>query len=144
MANTATITVKGNVTLNTCSINGGADINVPFGDVMTNRIDGKDYEKTPVPYSVNCDTGDAGITLRIAIKGAEASFGEGLLQTNVTGLGIQFVDDSGELPLNKGATTFEYLSEEPPPIYAVLAKDPSVTLSGGAFAATATMYVNYL
>ena len=141
----ATVTVKGNVTQPPCEINGGAAIDVLFGnDVMTTRIDGISYQKKAVKYSVSCE-GDmsAASALEIVIKGSSASFDSGLLKTNITGLGIQFLNGADKLPLNTGAAKFDYLTNLPPTIYAVLARDPSVILSGGEFSATATMYVNY-
>lgn len=141
----ATVTVKGNVTQPPCEINGGQVINVPFGDdVMTTRIDGTIYKKMPIPYSITCE-GDmsAASALQIQIKGTAASFDSSLLKTDVTGLGVRFLSNSSQLALNSGAAKFDYLNEQPPAISAVLARDPSVTLAGGAFTATATMYVNY-
>ncbi|MCU6317019.1 fimbrial protein [Klebsiella aerogenes] len=143
----ATVTVKGNVVQPTCSIEGisGATIEVPFGDqVVTTRIDGKEYDKQPVNYTVKCD-GDMSSNsgLQISISGTLASFGSGLLQTTVTGLGVQFLNGAAALPLNTGTAKFDYNSSTRPDIYAVLARDPAVTLAAGAFSATAMMSVDY-
>lgn len=144
-AQAATLSIKGSVTQPPCTINGGATIMVPFGDdVMTTRIDGKAYKKMPVPYTVACEGDMSGASaLQIEIKGSAASFGSSLLKTDKTGLGVQFLAGGTNLPLNTGIAKFDYLSGQPPKIEAVLAKDPAVTLAGGQFSATATMYVNY-
>lgn len=141
----ATVTVKGNVVQPTCTINNGTTIEVPFGDdVLTTRIDGKEYDKQLVDYTVECD-GDmsAGGALQLSISGTGASFGNGLLQTSVTGLGVQFLNGSSALALNTGLAKFDYNTGSQPVIYAVLARDPSVTLPAGAFSATAMMSVDY-
>ncbi|WP_329503108.1 fimbrial protein [Klebsiella aerogenes] len=141
----ATLTVKGSVTQPPCTVNGGATIKVNFGDdIMTTRIDGVAYKKQPLNYTIECEGDMSGYSaLAIQIKGTAASFGSGLLQTNKTGLGVQFLAAGSNLALNTGSAGFDYLSGSPPAIEAVLARDPSVTLTGGDFTATATMYVNY-
>lgn len=141
----ATLTVKGSVTQPPCTINGGAAISVNFGDdIMTTRIDGQAYKKMPVPYSVECEGDMTGASaLQIVIKGTAASFGSGLLKTDKSGLGVQFMASGVKFPINNAAIPFDYLSGQPPAIDAVLAKDSAVTLTGGVFTATATMYVNY-
>ncbi|WP_213793643.1 fimbrial protein [Klebsiella aerogenes] len=141
----ATVTVQGIVVQPACTINSGTTIEVPFGDeVLTTRIDGKEYDKQLVDYTVECD-GDmsAGGALQLSISGTNASFGSGLLQTSVTGLGVQFLNGSSALALNTGLAKFDFNSGSQPVIYAVLARDPSVTLPAGAFSATAMMSVDY-
>jgi type 1 fimbria pilin len=138
------VSVKGNVILPPCTLNAGNPINVDFGDdVMTTKIDGKSYKVMPVNYQLQCD-GDMGESslLQISIKGIKASFGDGLLVTDKNGLGVQFLNGSNPLLLNTGLVKFDY-NGQLPNINAVLAKDPSATLTGGAFTATAVMYVDY-
>ncbi|WP_370612201.1 fimbrial protein [Klebsiella aerogenes] len=141
----ATVTVKGSVTQPPCTVNGGSAINVPFGDdVMTTRIDGVAYKKMPLDYTIECEGDMSGASaLEIQIKGTAASFDTTLLKTSVDGLGVKFLTGSTTLVLNSGAAKFDYLADQTPAIDAVLTRDPSVTLAGGAFSATATMYVNY-
>lgn len=141
----ATVTVKGNVVQPTCTINDGTTIDIPFGDeVVTTRIDGKEYDKQRVNYTVECE-GDtsSGTLLQLSISGTNASFGNGLLQTSVAGLGVQFLNGSSPFALNTGLAKFDYNSGSQPDIYAVLARDPSVTLPAGAFSATAMISVDY-
>lgn len=141
----ATLTVKGSVTQPPCVINGGSAILVNFGDdIMTTRIDGKAYNKRSLNYTVKCEGDMTGASaLQIMIKGTAASFGSGLLKTDKTGLGVQFLASGTNLALNTGGADFDYLTGQPPVIEAVLARDASVVLTGGQFTATATMYVNY-
>lgn len=138
------VTVKGNVTMNTCTINDGSTIDIPFGDdVIINRIDGKEYKKTKIPYEVYCEGGETGATLQITVSGTRASFGDGLLKTNTEGLGIQFLNDSEVMVLNSDVVTFNYLKDPVPVLYVVPVSDPSIKLKGGNFRATATISVNY-
>jgi type 1 fimbria pilin len=111
---------------------------------MTTRIDGAAYKKMKLSYTVECQ-GDmtGGSSLLIQIKGTDASFGSGLLSTNKDGLAVQFLANETPMSLNSGGVGFDYLTGALPSIEAVLARDPSVTLTGGAFSTTATMYVNY-
>ncbi|TNV10778.1 fimbrial protein [Buttiauxella sp. B2] len=141
----ATVTVQGNVTIASCTLNDGQDIEVPFGnDVVTTKIDGKSYKKMLLKYTFQCDTGiGTGAVLTLSISGTQASFGSGLLLTNMNGLGVQFLNESTALPVNTGKATFNYNSDQPPNIYAVLARDSSISLNGGAFSATATMSLDY-
>ncbi|WP_234262457.1 fimbrial protein [Klebsiella aerogenes] len=127
-----------------CTFNGGNDIEVPFGDnIMIKYIDGVSYRKVPVPYGLVCDTSDYSYSskLKLTLIGEEAPFGSGLLKTNKTALGIQFMTDSGNLPMNTDLN-FEY-SSGAPALYAVLAQDSANTLTGGEFSATATIMVDY-
>jgi type 1 fimbria pilin len=145
---TAPITLSGTlIDSPPCDVNGGNTIDVDFGDeVMTTRIDGKAYDKQPVNYTLECDSSmDAGTQLAISIRGQAAAFGSGLLQTDVAGLGVQFMSGDAPVPLNNDtALKFAYdNSGTGPKIDAVLARNPAVTLSGGAFSATATMFLNY-
>ncbi|MGG7779870.1 fimbrial protein [Klebsiella aerogenes] len=142
----ATVTVKGTVILPTCTIKSSSSvIQVNFGDdVITTRIDGKEYKKQKIEYSIQCD-GDMSSNsgLQISISGSPASFDSSLLKTNVTGLGVRFLNGSNNLSLNSGSAKFDYINDTPPTIYAVLARDASVTLASGAFSASAMMSVDY-
>lgn len=127
-----------------CTFNGGNDIEVPFGDnIMIKYIDGVTYKKVVVPYGLVCDTSDSGYTsaLKLTLTGEVAPFGSGLLKTDKTALGIQFMTDEGNLAMNTDLN-FQY-NNGAPTLYAVLAKDASDTLTGGEFSATATIMVDY-
>lgn len=143
-AQPAVLTVTGVVIQPSCSINDGGSISVNFGDdIMTTRIDGHAYKKKQLSYSVDCEGNMASSALKITIKGTTASFGDGLLQTTKSGLGVQFLADGVAIPLNTGAAKFDYQVSQLPVIEAVLARDTSITLTGGAFSATATLDVDY-
>lgn len=142
-AQASTVTVQGTVMLPTCTLNGGNPIKVDFGDVLTTSIDGANYKKTPVDYTLDCEGDMTGNSLlQMSITGTDASFGDGLLVTDKTGLAVQFLSDSAPLALNTGLVKFDY-SGQLPAIFAVPAKDPSATLTAGVFTATAVLHVDY-
>lgn len=127
-----------------CTFNGGQDVDVDFGDhVMIKKIDGVAYDQQEVRYNLVCNTSDSNYDpqLQMTFQGTGASFGSGLLATDRSGLGIQFKTASNNLSLSV-PLKFNY-AEGPPKIYAVLTKDPSTQLTGGAFSATATLSVDY-
>lgn len=139
----ATVTVKGNVLMPPCIINGGNDINVDFGDeVMTTRVSEGIYRKQ-VYANISCD-GSTMVSslLQIRIEGTGSSFDPGILQTTKSGLGVQFQNGSSALALNSGLISFDYESMTPT-IWAMLATDPAEKLTGGYFSGTATMTVEY-
>lgn len=125
-----------------CTINSN---DVEFGnEILTTRINGTDYKKQPLSYTVSCNDGDSGAGMQITITGDEASFGSGLLKTDIDGLGVRFVNDDGtDLPVNSGTALFNYASDTLPVISALLTRDSSIVLPGGVFNAVATMYVSY-
>ncbi|TFZ52762.1 fimbrial protein [Serratia proteamaculans] len=142
-AHAATVTVTATVLMPPCEINAGNAIDVDFGnDVMTTRIDGNSYQKRKVNYTVECEGTLSSPDLKLRINGSPAGFDNSLLTTNKAGLAVRFSSDSSNLALNSGVITFDYNATQPA-VFAVLAKDPAVTLTGGAFVAAATMSVEY-
>jgi type 1 fimbria pilin len=144
-AHAATVSVSGNVVLPPCTLNGGNTIDVNFGDdVMITRIDGKEYKKQPVNYNLSCegDMSNGNNLLSITISGSVASFGSGLLKTDKSGLGVQFLNYTTPLAVNTGQAKFNYNSSHPT-LFAVLAKNSASPPTAGEFSATATMSVNY-
>ena len=50
---TTTLTITGNIVEPDCVINNNQQIVVDFGEVLTTRIDGSNYE-TPIVYTLSC------------------------------------------------------------------------------------------
>lgn len=122
-----------------CVINGNKPIEVNFGDeVMTTRVDGENY-RTLVDYSVTCDKPEKN-GMRLLIAGTGAGFDGKLLQTNVGGLGIAFLNNGARIALNSWQNfTFPVL----PKLEAVPVKQANATLPTGEFTASATLRVDY-
>lgn len=123
-----------------CVINNNQTIEVNFGDVMTNRVDGSNYEQA-LNYTLSC-TGNASNALKMQLVGTQAGsgFASNVLQTDAAGLGIALKNGGSAMALNSW-TNFTYPTL--PVLTAVPVKGSGVTLSGGAFSASATMRVEY-
>lgn len=142
----STVSVHGTVTAIPCTLTpNGQGITVDFGTVLTTRIDGETYKKNQVVLDVQCDNMEMGTLLNIAISGEPASFGSDYLATDITGLGMKFIDGKANeiIPVNTGAQTYYYHSNVNAGLFVVPVKDPSVELPGGAFMGTATLTIDY-
>ncbi|MEL5591928.1 fimbrial protein [Serratia ureilytica] len=121
-----------------CVINGNRTIEVNFGEVMTTRVDGKNY-RVPVSYSLSC-SGQSKNAMKLQVQGTGAAFDTSALKTTKTGLGIQMQQGSSNLALN---SWLNFTYPNTPELWAVPVKQSGVTLSGGEFTAGATMKVAY-
>lgn len=122
-----------------CTINGGAPINVDFGnEVMTTRVDGINYIKDII-FSLEC-SGATSKTLRLQIKGTGASFDSTKLASDKADLAIALTANGSAFPVNQW---LNYNDPSKPVLKAVPVKKDNATLTGGAFKATATMMIDY-
>lgn len=136
-----TVTVKVTVVeAPPCVINNNQTIEVNFGNVMTSRIDGSNYEQT-LYYTLSC-TGNASNALKMQIVGTQAGSGftGNVLQTDAAGLGIALRNGGSAMALNSW-TNFTYPTL--PVLTAVPVRAAGAGLSGGDFSASATMRVEY-
>lgn len=123
-----------------CLVNGGKPVVIDFGnEVMTTRIDGKEYKK-PVIFTPDCSEA-LSPKLKVRISGTPADFDPLALAGGVqSGFGIALYRGSqryapgGWLP---------FTVPDLPELYAVPVKQDGVTLSGGAFSIMASMVVDY-
>lgn len=122
-----------------CVINDGKLITVDFGnEVMTTRIDGKNYSET-VDFSLDCSATVGNAPLKLRVSGAKAGFAEAL-DGLVPGLGIALFLHGLPLKPNEWQT---FSSTVKPEIRAVLVKDAAVTLNGGSFRVLASLEMEY-
>lgn len=137
------VTVKVTVVAQPCEINGGRPIEVAFGDVMTTEVDGKNYRRTAVEYTLSCPEG-ASSDMKLQIAGGGAIFDPDVLQIKPDELGllmgIELQQGSTKLPINKWLS-FTYPNK--PELWAVPVKKSGATLKGGEFTAVATLKVDY-
>ena len=139
---TTTLTITGNIVEPECEINDNQQIVVNFGEVLTTRIDGANYE-TPIVYTLKC-TNLLRNTLKINLKGNGASFNGQLFTTDVTGLGIKVYDASKTtIAPNSGVVSFTYAENKAPALYAVPVMQTNASLPDGAFNGSATMVFSY-
>ena len=96
-----------------CTINGGQTIEVEFGDLPGNGLDGNNFEKT-VPLTFQCKGGEFegnALKINLGISGKAASFSDEYLRTTKDGyqggavipdLGIKFKQlDGSQMSINK-------------------------------------------
>ncbi|ALL40505.1 exotoxin (plasmid) [Serratia marcescens] len=135
-----TVTVKVTVIAPTpCVINDNRPIEVEFGEVMTTRVDGRDYKKMPVNYTLTC-TNPPSNALKLQVRGNGAGFDSKVLRTNKPELGIQLLQGDNKLAINDWLK-FSYQNK--PELWAVPVKQSGANLTGGEFWAGATMAINY-
>lgn len=123
-----------------CIINGNNAISVDFGEnILIGRIDGVNYEQ-PINYTMDC-SGAASTEQMLMMAGDPFPSNPIFLATSKPGLGIKIkVNNYPGWPLN---TFINFTDPARPTLKAVLVRDSNVTLTGGAFTATATLVVNY-
>lgn len=133
------ITIRGNVIAPPpCVINNGNTVLVDFGEVMSTRIDGVRYRQ-PVNYSAECSKMPAN-AMTLAITGNAAGFDSDALRTEISGLGVRLLYQGRQLALGE-KVAFTYPAF--PVLEAVPVRDVSAVLTGGDFAATATLELDY-
>jgi type 1 fimbria pilin len=142
-AATVNVTVKGEVLAKPkCEINGGNDIDVPFGELNIADIDGVNYGKKKIPYSVSCsgDTSGSNGNMKVSLQGENSNFGVGLLRTREKDdLAIKLLFENGQqLKLNEWHNFFY---PNYPLLYAIPVKRGGARLSGGDFSSSATLLV---
>ena len=98
-ADVTNVTVKVTIVAAACTVNDNQAIEVNFGDVATNRVDGTNYRK-PVSYTLSCSEG-ASKAMKLQVQGTGSAFDGSLLGTDVSGLGIRMQNGSSNLPLNQ-------------------------------------------
>lgn len=126
-----------------CRISSGPTIDVDFGNVGINRVDGANYRK-PMPYTIQCDPvvqGTWSLMLTLVQTGQTFPDGDGAsLSTDVTGLGIKAYAGGQPFKLN---TPRLINPGNPPALEVVPVKTAGVTLPERSFAATATLVAAY-
>ncbi|ECG8606686.1 fimbrial minor subunit StfF [Salmonella enterica subsp. salamae] len=124
-----------------CTISNGNTIEVEFGDVLINKIDGTRYIQD-VPYEITCDSTvrDESMAMTLTLSGAASGFNNAAISTNVQGLGIE-LQQNGE-PFTLGAT-ITVNEQSIPTLKAVPVKQSGAALREGEFDATATLQVDY-
>ena len=71
-----------------CTISNDQTIEIEFGNVLINKIDGTNYAKD-VPYTITCDSTvrDDSMAMTLTLSGSATSFNQAAIGTTVTGLG---------------------------------------------------------
>lgn len=124
-----------------CKVNAGRDIEVDFGQIGINKIDGVNFKKK-IDYGVTCEIVQESRQLKLKVTGTAASFDAKLLNTTVTGLAIRLeTSPSQQIEVNKA---IDVTLGNLPELYAIPIKNASAVLSEGDFTSSATLQVDYL
>lgn len=124
-----------------CTINNNEVMEIPFGNVGINKVDGIAYIRT-IPFSIDCNGAADSTPLSLKITGIQESFDDAAVTTNADGLGIQIQLNDKPMVLNEAlSTTLGEASSFT--LKAVPVKDPSKDLTEQPFTATATLTADY-
>ena len=139
LAFSTTATVKVKVLAPPCIVNGNRDIPIDFGnDIIVSRIDSRIYER-PIPYVLDCSAGTSK-ALKMQILGGGASFDTTVLGTSKANLAIELKSNGTKMAVN---SWHNFTDPARPSLSAVLIKNRSGIVTGGAFTAKSTLLVDY-
>lgn len=119
-----------------CKANNDQPVDINFGKVGVNKVDGLRYA-TSIPLSIQCDETPSA-KLNLTITGSVSDFDSSAVQTSVDDLAIQ-IQQNGQ-PIDIGEE-FLVSADNPPALVAVPVMRPGATLVGGDFSAVATLIV---
>lgn len=123
-----------------CQVNEDKAVNVQFGSVGVNKVNGVNFTM-PIPFAVTCNNlgGEANPGLTLRVNGTQSDFNEAAVVTDVDGLAIKIMKDGEDLKLN---TDTEITFSPQTVLTAAPVKKDGVDLVAGTFHATATLVVN--
>lgn len=141
----ATINIDGDIVeAPECTVNDNNLINIDFGnDVLINRIDGVNYKKTDLIYTMHCDNIiSTALKLKI-VAHSDPGFGVGLIGVGKEGLGLRLYN--GSTPINTNVEIdFKYQEGTLPPVLSVVpVAEDKEKLTAGYFSGVATMQIYY-
>lgn len=122
-----------------CTINSGNTIEVDFQDVGVSKVDGVNYLKS-VNYTITCSAGTLPWEMLLTVRGVATSFEPSAIQSSVSDLGIQILQNGEPLALN---TLLLINPSTPPVLEAVPIKRPGVLLGPGEFTSSATLLAEF-
>ncbi|ECD0766498.1 fimbrial minor subunit StfF [Salmonella enterica subsp. enterica serovar Papuana] len=122
-----------------CTINNDQTIDVEFGNLLINKIDGTRYAQN-VPYEITCDATVRDETMTLTLSGSVSDFNPAAVNTSVAGLGIELRQNDQPFTLGSTITVNE---QSIPVLKAIPVKKSGASLKEGGFDATATLQVDY-
>lgn len=124
-----------------CTINNGETLEVSFGSVIIDNIDGVNY-LTEVPWTLTCDSSfrDDSLMFTLSYLGTPTPYSSSALTTSMPGLGIELQQNGVAFPPGTSLTINESAL---PTLKAVPVKQPGKEPAEGDFEAYATLQVDY-
>lgn len=135
---TVNVKIHGTLKRKPCHINNDNIIYIEFGNVGIRKVDGKRYIQD-IKYTLECEDPDQSANLIMTLKGTPASYNTGAINTNVTGLGIEILQNGTPVKINQ-PFVIDYNSS---PALQAVPVSSGVALNEGAFNATATLLAEY-
>ena len=128
---TLSVVIHGTLKRKPCHINNDGVIAVEFGNVGINKVDGERYKQT-IPYTLECDDPDETVNLNMTLKGTQTAYDSGAIETSVSGLGIEILQNEPFV-----------IDYSRPPVLEAVPVSSGAPLIEGAFSATATLLAEY-
>ncbi|EHE9876612.1 fimbrial protein [Escherichia coli] len=127
-----------------CTINNNNKVEIDFGDVIINRIDGVSYKLADVPYTISCapDEQYDVLTMTLTFSGEQTDFEPAAIKTDVNGLGIKLLADGQPFKVGSAIGITNYKAKLPV-LKAIPVRKTGVGLAAGNFDALATLQVDY-
>lgn len=100
MGDDRSVSFHGTLKRKPCHISSDRDINIHFGNVGINKVDGQRYAQD-IPYTLQYDETDPSFILMMSIKGAPSGFENTALMTNAYGLGIRILQNGQLMKINE-------------------------------------------
>ncbi|HIE1345157.1 TPA: fimbrial protein [Serratia marcescens] len=125
-----------------CSLNGGEPIEIDFGEVGVNKVDGQNYAQTfTVIYECEGTTTD----MVLRYLGAKTTFDTAAVQSNIPDFGIrlQHQKDGVITPFELGSTLAIPSYQGSSQFIAAPVKNAGAELQEGAFTAAAALQLEY-
>ncbi|HED5887758.1 TPA: fimbrial protein [Salmonella enterica] len=124
-----------------CTISNETTIEVSFGKIISDKIDGVNY-LTDVPWELTCDssTNSEALEFKLTYLGTASSYSTDAIATNIDNLGIE-LQQNGQI--FKPGTFITITQNALPVLKAVPVKRPETILTEGNFNAWATLQVDY-
>lgn len=144
-AETYTLTVKVTVVEKTCNVYGnggpGQPISVDMGDIIIKHIDGIDYAKTDIPYTLDCEDAADNPALKLKFDGVQmAGQAANVLKTSEHNMGLRLLAAGSNLNL---ATWYNFNHNSPPSLSVVPISSGTGGVDDGVFTASAVLSVEY-
>ncbi|WP_414158474.1 hypothetical protein ACMGG8_22835 [Pseudomonas sp. BNK-45] len=118
-----------------CSVN-ILQTRIDFAEVKTDAVNGREGARK-IPYRINCRNSSQSPALKLKFVGT-SGFSSDVLWTNLSNLGVRFLVDGKQHPLNR---EFSVNYASPPTLEAVLDAKPGSVLKAGAFATGAVLVI---
>lgn len=126
-----------------CEINGGQPVEIDFGEVGINKIDGENYSQT---FTLTYDCQGASTDKILRYLGNVTAFDAAAVQSNMANFGIRLAHRTSEgevSPLTVGSSLLLAADVGSSSFIVTPVKKAGVELLEGAFTAGATLQLNY-